>query len=225
MNLPVAETHLKACDAKLAEIIDSLKIRDRGREPDAWRALVSSILGQQISVAAARSIRGKFVALQSDSDFPTPRFVLNAEDETLRSAGLSRNKVLAIRDLAAHLEDGRLNPATFETMSDEDIIAALIPVRGIGRWTAEMFLMFSLHREDVLAVDDLGLRNAIKRLYGLDELSANEMRKIAEPWRPYRSIASWYLWQSLDNEPPVVEEEKPKTAKAKGAPPKNPNKK
>ncbi|HEX8550991.1 MAG TPA: DNA-3-methyladenine glycosylase [Abditibacteriaceae bacterium] len=204
MNIPAAEAHLKQCDPVLGRAIDALELTARGHEPDAWCALVSSICGQQISVHAARAVRGRVAALEPDRDFPSPHFVLNADDETLRGAGLSRAKVLAVRDLAAHLEDGRLQPAKFETMNDEDIIAALIPVRGIGRWTAEMFLIFSLQREDVLAVDDLGLRNAMKRLYDLPDLSPAEMRRIAEPWRPYRSVASWYLWQWLDNAPKIA---------------------
>ncbi|HEX8834328.1 MAG TPA: DNA-3-methyladenine glycosylase [Abditibacteriaceae bacterium] len=205
MDLKKADKHLQMCDERLAAVIQEIGLRDRGREPDAWRALVSSILGQQISVAAARTIRGRFAALEAGQDFPSPEFVLAAEDETLRGAGLSRNKVLSIRDLARHFVEGLLDPAQLEKMSDEDVIAALLPVRGIGRWTAEMFLIFSLAREDVLAVDDLGLRNAIKRLYELDAApSADEMRRIAEPWRPYRSVASWYLWQWLDNAPKVT---------------------
>jgi DNA-3-methyladenine glycosylase II len=112
--------------------------------------------------------------------------------------------MLSIRDLARHFEEGLINTKRFSRMSDEEIIAALIPVRGIGRWTAEMFLIFSLGRPDVLAVDDLGLRNAIKKLYALEELpTSTQMQQIAEPWRPFRSVASWYLWRSLDNEPKI----------------------
>jgi len=123
-------------------------------------------------------------------------------DEILRAAGLSGNKTRAIRDLSEHFVDGRISPAKLKKLDDESVIAALLPVRGIGRWTAEMFLMFSLGRPDVLAVDDLGLRNAIKKLYELDAPPAPAaMREIAEPWRPFRSVASWYLWRSLDNEP------------------------
>ena len=207
MNLPAAEKHLRRCDPHMARIINELELRPRGTEPDAWRALVSSICGQQISVHAARAVRNRFAALEPNRDFPTPEFVIEADDETLRGAGLSRAKVLAVRDLAARLEDGRLQPENFASMNDEDVIAALIPTRGIGRWTAEMFLIFSLGREDILAVDDLGLRNAIKRLYELPELSAEEMRRIAEPWRPFRSVASWYLWQWLDNAPKIAKEE------------------
>lgn len=129
-----------------------------------------------------------------------------AADETLRGAGLSRNKVLAVRDLAARLAKRTLRPEEFSSLNDEDVIAALLPTCGVGRWTAEIFLVFSLQREDVLAVDDLGLRNAMRSLYRQSELSATEMRRIAEPWRPYRSMASWYLWQWLDNAPKIAGE-------------------
>lgn len=204
MNIAAAVKHLKACDEVMARVVEGLPPLKREREPDAWRALTSSIIGQQISVHAARAVRGRFAALEAGRDFPAPHFVAAADDETLRGAGLSRAKVLAVRDLAAHLDDGRVQPKQFAAMSDEDIIAALIPVRGIGRWTAEMFLLWSLGREDILAVDDLGLRNAMKRLYNQPELSAAEMRRLAEPWRPYRSVASFYLWQWLDNTPKIA---------------------
>jgi DNA-3-methyladenine glycosylase II len=138
----------------------------RHYEPDAWRALSSSIIGQQVSTHAARAIRARFAAIIPDKDFPSPADVLSTADEMLRGAGLSQNKMLSNRDLARHFEEGLINTRRFPRMSDEEIIQALVPVRGIGRWTAEMFLIFSLGRPDVLAVDDLGLRNAIKRLYG-----------------------------------------------------------
>jgi DNA-3-methyladenine glycosylase II len=175
-----------------------------GYEPDAWRALSSSIIGQQVSVHAARAIRGRFAALAPDEDFPSPDYVLDLADDTLRTAGLSVNKARSIRDLAQHFADKVLIPSQLAVLSDEEVISALLPVRGIGRWTAEMFLIFSLGRPDVLAVDDLGLRNAMRKLYELDEMpSPGVMSTLAEPWRPFRSVASWYLWRSLDNEPKI----------------------
>lgn len=197
-----AVAHLCAVDARLASVIERIGPPQLGREADAWRALSSSIIGQQISVHAARAIRGRFALLAPDGDYPTPAHLLDLEDETLRGAGLSRGKVLSLRDLAAHLADNRINAASFVEMEDEDIIQALLPVRGIGRWTAEMFLLFSLGRADVWAVDDLGLRNALWRLYELKERpKAAVMQQIAAPWRPFRGVASWYLWRFLDNEP------------------------
>ena len=199
-----AAAHLTNADSILAEVIARIGPPQMGRERDAWKALSSSIIGQQVSVHAARAIRGRFAAIIPERDFPLPSDVLSTPDEVLRAAGLSGNKVLAIRDLASHFEAGKINPRKLGKMDDEAVIAALIPVRGIGRWTAEMFLMFSLGRPDVLAVDDLGLRNAMKKLYDLPEIpKPDAMREIAESWRPFRSVASWYLWRSLDNEPKI----------------------
>jgi DNA-3-methyladenine glycosylase II len=126
--------------------------------------------------------------------------VATADDNALRAAGLSRAKVSYLRDLAARVPDGRLHLGRFDDMDDESVITELTAVKGIGRWTAEMFLIFKLNRPDVLPVDDVGIVNAMKRCYGLRKAPSPErMRKIAEPWRPYRSIACWYLWCSLAN--------------------------
>jgi DNA-3-methyladenine glycosylase II len=204
MSLTKAERHLREVDPILAEVVQRVGRYSRHNEPDAWRALSSSIIGQQVSTHAARAIRGRFAAIIPGQDFPSPADVLSTPDQALRAVGLSQNKMLSIRDLARHFEEKLINTKRFPQMSDEEIIAALIPVRGIGRWTAEMFLIFSLGRPDVLAVDDLGLRNAMKKLYQLEETPTSTQRQqIAEPWRPYRSAASWYLWRSLDNEPKV----------------------
>lgn len=202
----LAHKHLLSCDEKLAPVIKKHGAPQMGHESDAWMALSGAIIGQQISVHAARAIRNRVLALGEDGLFPTPQIILNLPDETLRGAGLSGNKLLSLRDLARHFDDGKIAPQKLAKMEDEEIIAALIPVRGIGRWTAEMFLIFSLRRPDVLAVDDWGLRMAAKKLYGLEEPpKAKDFRALAEPWQPYRSVASWYLWRSLDNEPKIKE--------------------
>jgi DNA-3-methyladenine glycosylase II len=196
--------HLRA-DAKFGAVIETVGEPELSFERDAWRSLSSAIIGQQISVHAARAIRGRFAALDAARDFPLPSQVLLADDETLRACGLSRGKVLSLRDLAAHFEDGRLEHSQLEAMEDEEAIAALIHVRGIGRWTAEMFLMWSLARPDIWAVDDLGLRVAVGRLYELEERpNAKAMRELAEPWQPWRSLAAWYLWRWLDNAPKIA---------------------
>ncbi len=201
-TLEAAQWHLLANDDALAEVVRIVGEPQLGCESDAWRALTGSIIGQQVSVHAARAIRGRFAALDENNDYPSPSRVLAMTDETLRGCGLSRNKVLSVRDLARHFEESIIDAAKFAAMSDEEVIQTLLPVRGIGRWTAEMFLIFSLGRPDVFAVDDLGLCNAIRKLYALDEKpSSAQMREIAEVWKPYRSIASWYLWRSLDNVP------------------------
>lgn len=200
--LQAAQQHLLANDDALAEVVRAFGAPQLHCESDAWRALTGSIIGQQVSVHAARAIRGRFAALDEESDYPLPARVLAMTDETLRGCGLSRNKVLSVRDLARHFEESIIDTAKFAEMSDEEVIQTLLPVRGIGRWTAEMFALFSLGRPDVFAVDDLGLCNAIRQLYALEEKpSPAQMREIAEVWKPYRSIASWYLWRFLDNIP------------------------
>ncbi len=191
-------------DAPMRTIIERVGAPELGRERDAWRSLSSSIIGQQISVSAARAIRNRFAAL-AGSDYPTPEQVLAADDETLRGVGLSRNKILAVRDLAAHLKDGRIHAARFDEMDDEAIIKELSAVRGIGRWTAQMYLMFSLQRPDVWAIDDLGLRHGVRKLHGLDTMpTKKEMESLGAIWSPWRSLASWYLWRSLENEPEIA---------------------
>lgn len=197
-----AYKHLLICDEKLAPLVKKHGPPKIGHEPDAWKALSASIISQQISTHAARAIRNRVAALGEDGAFPSPQIILNLPDETLRGAGLSGNKLLSLRDLARHFDEGKIAPEKLAKMDDEEVIAALVPIRGIGRWTAEMFLIFSLRRPDVLAVDDWGLRMAAKKLYELDEPpKAKEFRALAEPWKPFRSVASWYLWRSLDNEP------------------------
>lgn len=167
-------------------------------EPDLWRALVGAIVGQQLSVAAARTIRGRIAAL-GKVDFPTPTEILNLTEETLRAAGLSRAKVAYVKDLAARWVAGELDPREIAALPDEEVIDRLIKVKGIGRWTAEMVLLFSLGRPDVLAVDDLGLRIGVQRAYGLPERPTRaELVELGEAWRPYRSYASLFLWRAHD---------------------------
>lgn len=203
-ELLLAAQHLQQADSVLGRVIERVGAPQLKRERDAWKALSRSIIGQQVSVHAARAIGNRFAQIVAGKEFPAPEDVLAATDETLRGAGLSANKVLSLRDLARHFGDGKINARRLQKLSDEEVIEVLVPVRGIGRWTAEMFLIFSLNRPDVLAVDDLGLRNAIKKLYELEEIpKPDAMREIAQVWRPYRSVASWYLWRSLDNEPKI----------------------
>ncbi len=202
-ELQQALLHLQSCD-KMQLLIQTHGTPTIGREANAWKVLSNSIISQQISVHAARAIRQRFAAIVPECSHPLPSDVLSASDETLRAVGLSANKVLSLRDLARHFEEGKIKPRRFAKMDEEEIIQTLIPVRGIGRWTAEMFLIFSLNRMDILAVDDQGLRNAMKNLYGLAEGPKPDlMRELAQPWQPYRSVASWYLWRSLDNVPKV----------------------
>ena len=164
---------------------------------DAFTALTHSIISQQLSTKAADTIAGRFNALFQGP--PTPAAVARVDDGQLRAVGLSSQKVRYIRDLCARITEGSLPLQRVNELADEDVIQSLTQVKGIGRWTAEMFLMFRLHRPDVLPVDDRGILKAVQRAYGLRKLPrAERLAKIGEPWRPYRSVACWYLWASLD---------------------------
>jgi len=171
-------------------------LADRQRT-DHLSALVSAIVSQQLSTKAAATIFGRFVELFEDRR-PSAGGIDVLNDAALRGVGLSGQKVGYLRDLCARLADGRLALDELEMLGDERVIERLTSVKGFGRWTAEMFLMFRLHRPDVLPVGDLGIVNAVQRLYRLRKRpDATRILKIGEPWRPYRSVASWYLWQSL----------------------------
>jgi DNA-3-methyladenine glycosylase II len=177
------------------------EIDRRGSRPDPYEALARAIVGQQLSTKAAASIWAKLLD-QFGGKTPTPEQILRKRPTTLRKAGLSNAKVAFLRDLAAHVRDGRLDLKRLAKLSDEDISAELIAVKGIGLWTTEMFLIFHLGRPDVVSAGDLGIRRAIQISYGLEELpSIAEVERIAEPWRPHRTLACLYLWRSLDNTP------------------------
>jgi DNA-3-methyladenine glycosylase II len=202
-----ALAHLRGSDPVLADLIDSVGPLGRAREgrpepDDHYGALVRSITGQQLSVLAARAIYGRLTARFGDRP-PTPREILADDPEELRAAaGLSRAKVGFLRSLAEHVISGELELERLDALSDEDVIAELVAVKGLGLWTAQMFLMFHLERPDVLPVGDLGIRRAIERAYALDELpDTATMEAIAELWRPHRTLACRYLWRSLQNEP------------------------
>jgi len=169
---------------------------------DHLSALIGAIVSQQLSTKAAATIFGRFVALFPDNRISDAAAIAAQSDERLRSVGLSGQKVGYLRDLSARLMDGRLNLDELDALPDEAVIERLVAVKGFGRWTAEMFLMFRLHRPDVLPGGDLGIVVAIQRLYRLRKRpDARRVLKIGEAWRPYRSVASWYLWQTLRNEP------------------------
>ncbi|MDX6665432.1 MAG: DNA-3-methyladenine glycosylase [Solirubrobacteraceae bacterium] len=169
---------------------------------DAYTALVRAIVGQQLSVSAARSIYARLLGHFEDRP-PTPAQILAAEPEEMRAAaGLSRAKVTFLRSLAEHVESGELDLPGLTALSDEEILEALTAVKGVGVWTAHMFMIFELRRPDVLAVGDLGIRRAAERAYALPELpSAADLEALAEPWRPHRSTACLLLWHSLSNAP------------------------
>jgi DNA-3-methyladenine glycosylase II len=202
-SLRRAARHLKTTDAVMARLVSTvgpprMELR-RGMSDFAY--LTRAILAQQISVAAARSIAGR---LKERLGSPLrPARVLAATEAELRSLGLSRQKAAYLRDLAVHVEDG-LPLERLRRLSDERVIETLTVVKGIGRWTAEMYLMFRLGRPDVLPTDDLGIRVAMRRAYRMRSLpKPDRMRKIAAAWRPYRTVACWYLWRSLELPPPI----------------------
>jgi DNA-3-methyladenine glycosylase II len=190
--------------AKLIEEIGPLGSFREGRpDPaDHYGALVRSIVGQQLSVHAARAIYGRLTERFGGRP-PTPREILTDDPEALRTAaGLSHAKVGFLRSLAEHVVSGELELERLDDLDDDEVIAELLAVTGLGTWSAHMFLMFQLDRPDVLPVGDLGIRRAIERAYELDGLpDAAAIDRIAAPWRPYRTIACRYLWRSLQNEP------------------------
>jgi 3-methyladenine DNA glycosylase/8-oxoguanine DNA glycosylase len=165
---------------------------------DPFSALVRTITAQQISTKAAATIHGRLVALMPGG-VATPDALQSITDEQLRTAGLSRQKCAYLRDLGEKVASGLLPVHTLADLPDDDVVEAIVKVKGLGRWSAEMFLMFRLRRPDVLPVDDLGIVTAIQRLYGLRKRpKPDRIRRIAECWRPYRTVACWYLWRSLE---------------------------
>ncbi len=191
-----ATRELAARDAVIKKIVTrspGLTLRSRG---DAFSTLARSIVGQQISVKAAASVWQKVLAAVPAM---RPEIVHAHDAGALRACGLSRSKVIYLQDLARHFVESRLNAARWERMSDDELIAELTQVRGIGRWTAEMFLIFYMTRPDVLPVDDLGLQRAMSLHYNHGRpLSKLKMNAIARRWLPWRSVATWYMWRSLD---------------------------
>jgi DNA-3-methyladenine glycosylase II len=205
-----AARQLAAADPTMAELIERLgeidletRLRRRSEErpADAYGALLRAIVGQQLSTKAARTIYGRILDLFEGST-PTPEQLLEAEETDLRAAGLSGRKVEYVRDLASHVLAGELELDRLDDLSDEEAIGEIVAVRGLGLWTAEMFLLFHLERPDVLSGGDLGIRKAVQVEYELDEMPAPaRVLEIGEPWRPHRSLASLYLWESLANAP------------------------
>ncbi|MBX6334814.1 DNA-3-methyladenine glycosylase 2 family protein [Candidatus Saccharibacteria bacterium] len=202
----IAARHLAEHDPVLAPIIKRAGPCTMRPHRNYYQELVESIISQQLSVKAAAAILKKFVALFGGT-FPSPEQILSKDIETYRSVGLSRNKAMYIRDLAQHVIDGAVQFDHLDALSNDEIVAELTAVKGIGEWTAHMFMMFCMGRPDVLAHGDLGIRNGIQKLYGLKKLpDAATIRRIAQKnnWHPYESVACWYVWYSLDNKPVVT---------------------
>ena len=199
-----ARRHLIKTDPKLAAIIKRVgPCRLHSVAPkDPFEALTMSIASQQLSTKAADTIFRRFCDLFPPHRRPTPARVMTLTDDQIRAVGFSRPKVSFIRDLASRVLDGRLDLQGLTKHPDDEVMRQLVAVKGIGRWTAEIFLMFRLGRPDILPADDLGLMNAVQRAYGKRQRpTPKQLRKMAEAWAPYRSVAAWYLWASLAKPP------------------------
>lgn len=200
-TLRTAVQHLATQDKILRPIIAEAGLPTLQPHRQYYRALADSIIGQQLSIKAAASIKHRFRELFGGI-FPTPEMILKKTPEELRTTGLSGAKAIYIRDLAQHIKDGKVRFDKIASQSNETIIAELTDVKGIGVWTVHMFLIFCIGRLDVLPVGDLGIRNGVQKLYGLKGLpTPDQIIEIAEQykWHPYESVASWYVWHSLDN--------------------------
>jgi DNA-3-methyladenine glycosylase II len=197
----IAVSALKQSDPILAAVIDRVGdcTLDQTQHPgDLLYSLSRSIISQQLSTKAASAIHRRFLTLYSG--LPTAQAILDTADEDLRGVGLSRSKVLYMRDLADNVLNGLPTLTDLETIDDEAIIQTLTQVKGIGRWTVQMMLIFRLHRWDVLPVDDLGIRTGIRRAYQYSDIpNKAAIEELGKVWQPYRTIASWYLWRSLEN--------------------------
>lgn len=198
---------LAAADPVIAGLIEQIgqmdmERRRRGRpKGDAYATLVRAIIGQQLSVKAASTIHGRVLELFG-GDNPTPQRLLDAEEAELRGCGLSGRKVSYLRDLARHVLDGSLEIDHLDKLGDEQVIEEVTAVRGLGEWSAQVFLMFHLERPDVLPTGDLGIRKAAQLAYRLEKMpKPDELIEIAAPWRPHRTLACLYLWESLANAP------------------------
>jgi DNA-3-methyladenine glycosylase II len=200
-KLRAAERHLAEVEPKFVRVMAAAGPCPlvKSGEFDPFASLAEAIVSQQVSGKAAKTIYGRIPALFGQAAFPAPSQVLAAPEDFLRRAGLTGAKVAAIRDLAAKVTDGTVpGAAALHTTGDDELVERLTKVRGIGRWTVEMLLIFDLGRLDVFPIDDLGVRNGFQRLFRRHGAKKAEMVRRAEKWRPYRSVASWYLWRVTD---------------------------
>lgn len=189
---------LRACDPVLGAVVERLgPLEERVADGDHFAALCDIIIGQQLSVASARAIKNRFRAHFGEA--PVAKRVVELSDETAKSLGLSGQKARYLKNLARHIEGGQLDIAHLETLPDDEIRREIVAVKGLGPWSADIFLMFHLNRPDVLPVGDLGIREAMRQLYALDARpDAPEIERISAPWRPHRTLASRFLWRFLD---------------------------
>lgn len=201
MNYDVAINFLKQSDPVLGQLITQIgtcQLADPHQQTDLFAALARAILHQQLSTKAAATIHSRFLQLYPETPFPSAEAVLNTPEEVLRSVGISRPKIRYLQDLANQVLSGLPTLEQLSAMDDEAVISTLTQVKGVGRWTVQMLLIFHLHRLDVLPLDDLGVQAGIRKVYSLNQLPTKQMMtSLGQKWQPYRSVASWYLWQSL----------------------------
>ena len=199
LSIKKAVKYLRQSDPELIPLLDAFKIQDLKPETDYFKSLTRSIVYQQLSGKAAKTISDRFILLYKDKSYPTPVDVINIDHEKLRSVGLSNSKAQYIKNIAHAFLD---NPDTYdslEKMDDQDIIDTLITIKGVGPWTAQMFLMFTLNRPDVFPVTDLGVQKGFKHYYKLSEMpTPGQMLKKSEQWAPYRTVVSLYFWRLLE---------------------------
>ncbi len=203
-TLKKAAQYLSSVDPILKPVIDRAGTADFSPHKNYYQELVESIVSQQLSVKAARTIMNRFLELFSGDEFPAPDQILSKTIEEMRAVGLSRQKATYIKDLAVKVIEGTVKFNHLDSLSNDEVIAELTQIKGVGAWTVHMFLIFCMGRLDVLPTGDLGIKNGIHSLYNLNEKpSPEEMEKIAKKnkWHPYESVASWYVWHSLDNKP------------------------
>jgi len=194
-----ALAHLHEHDPQLRPLIEKHGAPTIKPTTNAVQSLARAIVGQQLSGAAASTIWGRVLDLYPRRRFPTAAAILETTDAKLRAAGLSGAKTAALKDLAQHVIDKKLVPARLPALTDEEVSSVLLPVRGIGPWSVDMFLMFALARPDVLPIGDLGIRKGMQRHFKLRKLpQADRMVKLAAPWQPYRTVAAWYMWRVLE---------------------------
>ncbi|TAK58666.1 DNA-3-methyladenine glycosylase 2 family protein [Patescibacteria group bacterium] len=197
-NLTTALKYLRK-DTRLGDVVKKNPKPDFKPARNVYEALVRSIVYQQLSGKAAGTILRRFLELFPGAGYPKPEAVLKTSVAKMRGVGLSGQKTEYIKDLSKKFLDGTIEPKKFKAMTDEEIRQHLIAVKGIGRWSADMFLMFALNRPDVLPTGDLGIRKGFQKLFKMKELpDSQKMERLAEPWRPYRTVASWYLWRLAD---------------------------
>jgi DNA-3-methyladenine glycosylase II len=200
VDVPAALHHLRGVPGPMAALIDAHGPPAMARTKNTFASLGRAIVYQQLSGKAAGTIYGRFLGLYPNKRFPTPAELLATPFESLRGVGLSRGKASYLLDLAAKYADGTIQPRKFSRLSSEELVDQLTRVKGIGEWSVHMFLMFGLSRPDVLPVGDLGVRKGVQAYFGLGDLPAPKaMVWLSQPWQPYRSVASWYMWRIAEN--------------------------